>query len=291
MINTTDQIFKAAVPDPVSKTIMYKSAAAIEYISVKTIYRTRGSAEENRMLVILNGEVNIRHGRSAYKVNKHQAAFLKKNTHIEYDTDNSPADSHTELIIFSPGYDIIKEFSLQTPLHPAASLQTGAAEIFSLQPDLLFFIHSLTGYIGNNLELEESLVKIKLLEFLYCLKNSHINILSHLLDFRKEFRPNIKMVAEENYMNPLSVAQLARLAGRSLSSFRRDFISVYNMPPSQWIRNQRLIKSREFLLNTNMSVTDICYTLGFENIAHFSRLFKSHYGHSPTDYRQQLLSA
>ncbi|MBK6987910.1 MAG: helix-turn-helix transcriptional regulator [Bacteroidia bacterium] len=77
----------------------------------------------------------------------------------------------------------------------------------------------------------------------------------------------------------------ARLAGRSLSSFRRDFISTYNMPPSRWIRIKRLEKSRELLSNTTMTVTDICYTLGFESVAHYSRIFKLHYGYPPSEIR------
>jgi transcriptional regulator GlxA family with amidase domain len=78
------------------------------------------------------------------------------------------------------------------------------------------------------------------------------------------------------------------LSGRSLSSFRRDFFAIYNMPPSQWIRLKRLEKARGLLISATMSVTDICYTTGFENIAHFSRLFKSHFGYCPRYFRMKL---
>ncbi|MBK7431497.1 MAG: helix-turn-helix domain-containing protein [Bacteroidetes bacterium] len=44
-------------------------------------------------------------------------------------------------------------------------------------------------------------------------------------------------------------------------------------------------KSRELLSNTTMTVTDICYTLGFESVAHYSRIFKLHYGYPPSEIR------
>jgi AraC-like DNA-binding protein len=60
------------------------------------------------------------------------------------------------------------------------------------------------------------------------------------------------------------------------------------MPPSQWIRQKKLDKARELLISTTMTVTDICYTTGFESVAHFSRLFKSQYGYCPTEFRMKL---
>ena len=109
--------------------------------------------------------------------------------------------------------------------------------------------------------------------------------MAQLMDLRQQFRTDITSTVEDNIMNSLSLNQLAVLSGRSLSSFRRDFLAIYNMPPSQWIRQRRLDKARELLLNTTMTITDVCYTLGFENLAHFSRLFKSCFGHSPTEFK------
>jgi AraC-like DNA-binding protein len=58
--------------------------------------------------------------------------------------------------------------------------------------------------------------------------------------------------------------QLAMLCGRSLSAFRRNFNSIYNMSPSLWIRDKRLHKAKEILKNTRMPTTDICYILGLK---------------------------
>lgn len=274
------------------KVLTLKSSTAIEYISCKHYYSNTNYAEENRLLVTMDGAVKLMYGKSEYIVGKHQMAFLKNNTLIEYQTDGRLNEQHqTEFIIFTMGYDLVKEFSTLAQLTPVSKTYSDEIVISNLQPIFLKFTNSLTTYLKDGIKLEETLVKIKLLELLYSLKNSESELLDLFLDLRKDMRPNITIVVEDNYMNPLSIDQLARLAGRSLSSFRRDFFSVYNMPPSQWIRERRLKKSIEFLLNTNMTITDICYTLGFENIAHFSRLFKSQFGHSPTEYRLSTTAA
>lgn len=133
----------------------------------------------------------------------------------------------------------------------------------------------------------EGLIRLKLQELLHCLPGSRADqpLLEQVLDLRQSYRCDITSIVEENITNTLSLGQLATLSGRSLSSFRRDFLAIYNMPPSKWIRLRRLDKSLELLASTRMTVTDICYTLGFENIAHFSRLFKSRFGLSPSACR------
>ncbi|WP_245592363.1 helix-turn-helix domain-containing protein [Ectobacillus panaciterrae] len=71
-------------------------------------------------------------------------------------------------------------------------------------------------------------------------------------------------------MNPVSLNELAYLSGRSLSTFKRDFRKIYNTSPMKWIRNRRLDKAKELLTHTSLSVSDVCFSTGFENIAHFS---------------------
>jgi transcriptional regulator GlxA family with amidase domain len=129
-------------------------------------------------------------------------------------------------------------------------------------------------------------IKIKMLELLFHLSDTGHQILAQVLDLRASTLTNITETVEENIMNTLSIEQLAAISGRSLSSFRRDFTAIYNMTPSQWIKSKRLEKAREMLSGTTMTVTDICYTTGFSHVAHFSRLFKSHFGFPPSNCRK-----
>ncbi len=92
---------------------------------------------------------------------------------------------------------------------------------------------------------------------------------------------DIHRVVEDNYTSPISLEELAYLSGRSLSSFKRDFQSIYNTTPAKWIREKRLSKAHQMLQSSQMSVAEVAYSLGFENPTHFSRIFKQQYGMSP----------
>lgn len=135
-------------------------------------------------------------------------------------------------------------------------------------------------------KVQAGLIKIKLLELLFDLAVADEDIMKQLLAFKKPGQTNIASVMEENLLNPVSLEDLAYLSGRSLSSFKRDFRAIYNLPPAQWIREKRLEKARDLLFNSEMSVTDVGLIAGFKNIAHFSRAFKDRFGLSPASFKQ-----
>ena len=249
--------------------------------------------EENILFFVTEGTINIRYGKLDYVIGKNQMAFLKKDILIEYQTGNCQLDAtkKNEFILVSLKYELVKEFTKMAELSLTPRSEASPVTINTAGQQLSKYIDSLQPYFIQPEKVGGSLIKIKLLELLFYLAGSDNQILEQVLDLREHFRNNITNTVEENIMNSLSLSQLAVLAGRSLSSFRRDFLAIYNMPPSQWIRKKRLEKAQELLSSTTMTVTDICYTLGFENIAHFSRLFKSQFGYPPSEFRINILVA
>lgn len=287
---------KSAGPEASSinkKSLLLNGYKAIEahtcYQSVaETLY-----LEENILLFVAEGSISIRHGNLSYDIGKNQMAFLKKDILIEYQTGNSKLGEtrKNEFILVSLKYDLVKEFTKMAELSLIPKCEVSCITVNSASQQLSKYIDSLQPYFMQPEKVGCSLIKIKLFELLFYLAGSDDQILEQVLDLREHYRSNITNTVEENIMNSLSLNQLAVLAGRSLSSFRRDFLAIYNMPPSQWIRKKRLEKAQELLASTTMTVTDICYTLGFENIAHFSRLFKSEFGRPPTEFRMNILVA
>ncbi len=248
--------------------------------------------EENTLLFILEGVLKIRFGELQYEITNNEIAFFKRDILIEYTTaDSGNAGSGVEFVIVSFNNELVKEFTRLAELPDVSHEDTPPISVNSINARLLKYIDSLEPYFFEPEKVKESLVKIKLMELLFYLAEMKNQVLEQLLDLREQFRHNITSTVEENIMNSISLNQLAGLSGRSLSSFRRDFQAIYNMPPSQWIRQKRLAKAGELLQSTNMTVTDVCYTSGFESVAHFSRLFKSQYGYSPSEFRGNKLVA
>ncbi len=264
-------------------------------IKLITCYQCKESStylEDNALIFVIEGALKIRCGKMEYEVNKNKMVFIKKNILLELQAmPDSDATVKAEYIIFSLKYDLVKEFTKLAEICITTREEAMPIAINSIDKQLQRYIESLEPYFHAPKKVEGNLVKIKLLELLFYLSSLHNNILEQLLDLREHFRSNITATVEQNIMNSLSLHQLAVLSGRSLSSFRRDFLAIYNMPPSQWIRQKKLEKSKELLVSTTMTVTDICYTTGFENIAHFSRLFKSQFGCPPSGFRMGRLAS
>ena len=272
------------------KTLKLNAYQAIQHYNHSDIAEGSMFIEENSLLFIAEGSLKIRYGKDEYFVCKNQIAFLKKNILVEYESDTD-CSGKVEYVLILLKNEVVKEFTKLAELHLSEAEETSPVTVNTVDKKLLVLMDSLRVYFTEGEMVDGGLIKIKLLELLFCLSGNNDIILKQLLDLREHFRTDIKTTVEENVTNSLSLHQLAVLAGRSLSSFRRDFLAIYNMPPSQWIRQKRLEKARELLVSTTMTITDICYTTGFENIAHFSRLFKSQFRHSPSEFRLNMLVA
>ena len=273
---------------PVSNTraLMLNGYSAIQSCTYSKYQHGSIFLEENTLLLVREGIFKIKYGDIEYQVNKNQIVFLRKDILIYYETQSQGDHPiNIEYLIFSLRAELVMEFTRLSELSIIYKGESIAVTVNKLDSRLSKYVDSLEVYFSEPERMEPGLIKIKLLELLFCLTGNNKIILGQLLDLRDHFRSNIIATVEENILNSLSLNQLAVLSGRSLSSFRRDFLAIYNMPPSQWIRQKRLEKAQELLLNTTMRVTDVCYTIGFENIAHFSRLFKSRFRYSPSEFR------
>lgn len=245
--------------------------------------------EEHLLLFVLQGGYAVRYGKQEYILNKNQMVLLNKSIVVEYDKSGDPENGNiNECIMFFLKDDFLREFARKVDLPAKQSEELPPISVKNVNQRLFGFIQSLLPYFREPEKIDAGLIKLKMLELLYGITHADRKLLQQLLQLNRQVHSDISQVLEENYMNPVSINDLAYLSGRSLSSFKRDFKSIYNIPPSRWIREQRLKKAKELLSNTEMSVTDVCYTTGFESPSHFSKAYKSHYGHPPSSQRKQL---
>lgn len=240
--------------------------------------------KDSTLLLVTKGNLQITHGTVNYSLGQNKMALLKKDTLVKYLTGSQQRAANTELVIVYLKDDLVKDFARQAQLSVIPPARPAAVTVDEIDGHLLKFLDSLQLYLGYE-SIDENITRIKLLELLFNLARKKGAILPQLMDLRQRFRADITTTVEDHLMDSTSLSQLAAFSGRSLSSFKRDFVAIYNMPPSKWLRQRRLEKARELFHNTTMTVTDVCYTLGFENLAHFSRLFKTHFGCPPSRFR------
>ncbi len=92
-----------------------------------------------------------------------------------------------------------------------------------------------------------------------------------------------------NYERDLRVTEAAELCNMSVNAFSRLFALRTRKTFSAYVSNLRLNKAARLLIENELSVSDICYDCGFNNISNFNRQFLKQYEVNPVKYRKLFL--
>jgi len=106
----------------------------------------------------------------------------------------------------------------------------------------------------------------------------------------EERKLDLAYFMETNFNRQLSLKDMARLTGRSVSAFKKEFTHRFNTTPVKWQINRRLEYADYQLKNSCDPVSTIAYTSGFENISHFSKIYKEKFGASPKNTRTEVMA-
>lgn len=96
----------------------------------------------------------------------------------------------------------------------------------------------------------------------------------------------VKQFINDHYMDEIRLAQLADIAGMSPSAFSRFFKMHTGRNLSDYIIDIRLGFAARMLVDTNMSISEISFDCGFNNLSNFNRIFKRKKGCSPSEFRE-----
>jgi AraC-like DNA-binding protein len=91
---------------------------------------------------------------------------------------------------------------------------------------------------------------------------------------------------DRDYARPLDVPALAKVAFASPAHFSRTFRDTFGETPHRYLQRRRVERAMALLVQTDLSVTDICFDVGFNSLGTFSRTFNEIVGESPTSFRR-----
>lgn len=84
---------------------------------------------------------------------------------------------------------------------------------------------------------------------------------------------------------PISLHDMSRVAYLSAFHFNRVFHQITGLPPGKFISALRLDEAKRLLLNTDRSITDICFEVGYNSLSTFTRRFTQRVGLGPREFR------
>jgi AraC-like DNA-binding protein len=92
---------------------------------------------------------------------------------------------------------------------------------------------------------------------------------------------------DRDYAEPLDISTLARVAHVSEAHFIRVFRATFGETPHRYLQRRRVERAMFLLRETDRSVTEICFDVGFTSLGTFSRTFSDIVGEPPSAYRSR----
>jgi AraC-like DNA-binding protein len=247
----------------------------------------------NYFAYILSGVTKYSTGNNEYIVQNGDGIFVRKGSYIG---QRHGSGDYCALIIFVSDDLIQKVIDKYTGMLTSFGRQSNTEPhdaIISLNLDnaLTGYFHSVLSYFSMDVAPPDELLKVKVEELLLNILTSGQNrsLALCLRHIRENGKVCLRDVMETSFLYPMSMAEYARLCGRSLSTFKSDFQETYKTTPGKWLIRKRLQHGKLLIESTDDPVNDIAFKSGFKNTAHFVKVFKDEYGMPPNQYRAKAL--
>jgi AraC-like DNA-binding protein len=91
--------------------------------------------------------------------------------------------------------------------------------------------------------------------------------------------------ADRHFTEPLDLETLASIAGLSKFHFQRVFKQTYGATPAEHLSRRRIERAQDLLRATNLTVTEVCFAVGFQSLGSFSSRFRDVVGESPSAFQ------
>ncbi|MBO9637087.1 AraC family transcriptional regulator [Siphonobacter aquaeclarae] len=242
--------------------------------------------EEHAVIFVLEGEKRFLAPEREISVRKGDVVFIRRGYYFMQEAVErgyrslvfffhekllkSFVEQHLEVLSGPLGERDIESPLLVFPGHE--SLQAFAEAIFPL-------FQRKTPFLNQFLRLKSHELLLLLLEH-----DSSGQLHAFLNSIYQGEKMDLEWLLKNYFLKPLTLDELARLSGRSLSSFKRDFEKEFGTSPATWIRKKRLEHAVFLLETSSRNVSEISYEIGYESVSHFIKAFKAQYGLTPALY-------
>ncbi|GLB51802.1 hypothetical protein NBRC110019_08410 [Neptunitalea chrysea] len=254
---------------------------------VKELIEDKIYLESHLLCYIETGALAFKTDYKEFKVHAGEFVVLHKaQTASFYKIGNEQNEYRSYLVFFTD--DFLVNFIESVKVLPEKLEESVCLSVNKGNERIQTMFSSVDHYFEEQSEFDGPILSLKLRELFFEIANINKHMLLQIFQAKQQVRCNIYKVMEENFSKPVSVADLAYLSGRSLASFKRDFKKMSERSPAEWMKNRRLEEAEKLLLTSDLSITDICYQLGFENTAHFSKIFKKKFLKTPSDVRKTI---
>ena len=258
----------------------------VEYKCPLNIEEYQLWVENHLITYVISGKKDWITSKKTHELSKGDALFIRKGVY----TTRQYLESDYCVMLFFINDKFIKRFITENPsFKRELNHKIEHNQIFDITTNDVFktLIESIFHYLKQGEEIPKELVEIKFKELLFniVLNSNNKEILSFFNSLTKNTKFTIEYIMTENFQYDLKIVDFAKLCGKSLSSFKREFKACFSTTPSRWLINKRLEHSKMLLVGTKLTVSEIGFECGFKNNSHFIQAFKKKVSVTPNKYR------
>ncbi len=227
----------------------------------------------------MSGSFILADNKDKYIANPGDFHLIRKNQLVKFAKIPPPNGTCESLNIYLSDENL-KNFAQEYQLQSEHVTKANVLVKIDVNSVLENFIASLRTLLTSNLN-TKSLTDLKIKELLLILLQTKPELKNILFDFSEPHKIDLEAFMNQNYRYNVNLERFARLTGRSLATFKRDFEKIFQTSPHQWMLKKRLDEAHYLLKEEKKSASDIFVDLGFEDLSHFSSAFKKQFGYSP----------
>ena len=224
---------------------------------------------------------------STIQIAQHEMLFLPKDMYLI--SDYTKPEKTLKAYMFFFDDNIIDTFLSQKVLNENSYERKVSFFKIEINSGIQNYINTLKS-VSENQYHSKAFLELKLLELLHIVDANDKNntLLNTLLSVNKDKnKRNITSLMKRHFLSSLTLEDFARLSGRSLSSFYRDFKQNNDISPKQYLINLKLDYAKDTLQKEDINISKLSIRLGYKNLSHFIKAFKVRFHQTPKQFSKQ----
>jgi AraC family transcriptional regulator, exoenzyme S synthesis regulatory protein ExsA len=268
----------------VDKILVDGLSCIVHKVIHEQVLHKEGYVSAHAITLVLKGLLQVENDDGEkVQVKPNQMIFLPKGLYNI--SDIIPDNQVFEAVVFFFDEALINEFIAKNNIAPNKKDRCVSYKVMDYTPEIRSFTESVLTIYKNKPVVWRTLTRIKLFELLHILSFSKAGcLLEAIATLNNKEKKSLREFMATNFAKPLSIEDYAYLTGRSLSTFRRDFIEQFGISPKQWLIEKRLDKARELLERNHTTVSQVSLEVGYENFSHFVKAFHKKFGTPPKQF-------
>ncbi|WP_421941960.1 helix-turn-helix domain-containing protein [Pedobacter sp.] len=240
-------------------------------------------ASEHVFSYQIEGTLTINNGNKAHIFKAGDFRLIKRNQLVKFNKEPLEGGSFKAISIYLD-QATLRSFAMENGYQTEGVRGLTQDSVIPLEPNPLFtgFMDSLWPYVQHNQLVDASLQNLKQREALMLLLRLRPELKDVLFDFNEPGKIDLEAFMNKNFHFNVQLKRFAYLTGRSLATFKRDFERIFHLSPSKWLQQRRLQEAHYLIKEKGRTASDIYLELGFEDLSHFSFVFKKQYGIPPS---------